>query len=85
MAWQANTDTAPCTSMAAGIEYIVKYAAEWEKAMTSYREMEQTIIPTVNEARSYQSMITKSMNRLIGERDYSAQEVYHMLLNLSLP
>ena len=29
-------------------------------------------------------MVTKLMNRLIGERDYPAQEVCHMLLNLKL-
>jgi ATP-dependent DNA helicase PIF1 len=72
MAWQANTDVSPCTSIAAVIEYIVKYAVKPEKASLSYREMAEKIIPFVNEAKPYQSMVTKLMNRLIGERDYSA-------------
>jgi ATP-dependent DNA helicase PIF1 len=84
MAWQANTDVSPCTSIAAVIEYIVKYAVKPEKASLSFCEMAEKIIPFVNNARPYQSMVTKLMNRLIGERDYSAQEVCHMLLNLKL-
>jgi ATP-dependent DNA helicase PIF1 len=84
MAWQANTDVSPCTSIAAVIEYIVKYAVKPEKASLSYREMAEKIIPFVNEAKLYQSMVTKLINRLISERDYSAQEVCHMLLNLKL-
>ncbi|CAE6994928.1 ATP-dependent DNA helicase PIF1 [Pyrenophora teres f. teres] len=58
-------------NMAAMIEYIVKYAVKWEKASTSYREMAQLIIPFVNESRPYQSIVTKLMNKLISERDYS--------------
>jgi hypothetical protein len=46
--------------------------------------MAQKVIPFVNEARPFQSMVTKLMNKLIGERDDSAQEVCHLLLNLKL-
>lgn len=84
MAWQASTDISPCTSVTAVVEYIVKYAAKWEKSSVSYREMVQVALPFVNENWPYQSMVTKLMNKLIGERDYSAQEVSHMLLNLRL-
>jgi ATP-dependent DNA helicase PIF1 len=72
MAWQANTDVSLCTSVAAVIEYIVKYTVKPEKASACYREMATRIIPFVNEARPYQSMVTKLMNKLIGGRDYSA-------------
>jgi hypothetical protein len=84
MAWQANTDVSLCTSVAAVIEYIVKYAVKPETKSASYREMATRVIPFVNETRPYQSMVTKLMNKLIGERDYSAQEVMHLLLNLEL-
>jgi ATP-dependent DNA helicase PIF1 len=84
MAWQANTDVSPRTSLAAVLEHIVKYAIKPEVLSLSYRQMAEKIIPFVNEARPYQSMVTKLMNKLIGERDYSAQEVCHMLLNLKL-
>jgi ATP-dependent DNA helicase PIF1 len=84
LAWQANTDVSPCTSMTAVIEYIVKYAGKVEKASTSYKQLAGLILPYVNENRPFQSLVTKLMNKLVGERDYSAQEVCHMLLNLPL-
>jgi ATP-dependent DNA helicase PIF1 len=84
VACQANTDVSPCTSTAAVIEYIVKYTVKPETKSASYKEMASKIIPFVNENRPYQSIVTKLMNKLIGERDYSAQEVMHLLLNLEL-
>jgi len=30
------------------------------------------------------SFVSKLMNKLISERDYSAQEIYHILLGLAL-
>ena len=53
MAWQANTDVSPCTSVAAVIEYIVKYAVKLETKSASYREMATKVIPFVNETRLY--------------------------------
>jgi ATP-dependent DNA helicase PIF1 len=84
MSWQANTDISPCTSMTAVIEYVVKYAAKYEKKSTSYMQMATNILPYVNENQPFQSLVTKLMNKLVGERDYSAQEVCHMLLDLPL-
>jgi ATP-dependent DNA helicase PIF1 len=84
MAWQTNTDVSLCTSTAAVIEYIVKYAVKPETKSALYKEMATKIILFVNEKRPYQLMVTKLMNKLIGERDYSAQEVMHLLLNLEL-
>jgi len=84
MAWQANTDVSPCTSMQAVVEYIIKYAAKWEKQSQSFRELAATLLPFVNETRPIQSFVTKIMNKLIGDRDYSAQEVCHLLLDLPL-
>ncbi|KAK1912952.1 hypothetical protein P3342_004888 [Pyrenophora teres f. teres] len=84
MSWQANTDVSPCTSTTAVMEYVAKYAAKPERASLSYRELAQAIIPFVNEARPFQSLVMKLMNKLLGERDYSAQEVCHQLLGLPL-
>jgi ATP-dependent DNA helicase PIF1 len=84
LAWQANTDVSPCTSMTAVIEYIVKYAGKVEKVSMSYKQLAGLILPYTNENRPFQSLITKLMNKLVGERDYSAQEVCHMLLNRPL-
>jgi hypothetical protein len=78
MAWQANTDVSPCTSVAAVIDYMVKYAVKPQKASASYHEMATRVMHLVNEARPYQSMVTKLMKKLIGECNYSAQEVIHL-------
>jgi hypothetical protein len=72
MAWKANTDVSPCTSTAAVIEYIVKYAGKPETKSASYKEIATKIILYVNENRPYQSMVTMLINKLIRERDYSA-------------
>lgn len=84
ISWQANTDVSPCTDVHAIIDYIVKYASKSEKKSPSYRDLAQTIIPYVNQNRPYQSFITKIINKLIRERDYSAQEVCCFLLDLPL-
>jgi ATP-dependent DNA helicase PIF1 len=84
MAWQANTDISPCTDPHAVIEYVVKYATKAEKKSASYCDLAGTLIPFINEKRPFQSLVTKLMNKLIGDRDFSAQEVCHYLLNLPL-
>jgi ATP-dependent DNA helicase PIF1 len=84
IAWQANTDVSPCTDIRAVIDYVVKYAGKGEKKSESYRQLADHIIPFVNEQRPLQSFVTKLMNKLIGDRDYSAQEVCHELLDLPL-
>jgi ATP-dependent DNA helicase PIF1 len=84
MAWQANTDISPCTDPKAVLEYVVKYASKAEKKSPAYRDLAGTLIPFVNENRPFQSLVTKMMNKLIGDRDYSAQEVCHYLLDLPL-
>jgi hypothetical protein len=53
MAWQANTNVCLCTSVAAVIEYIVKYAVKLETKSASYREIATKVIPFVNETRPY--------------------------------
>jgi ATP-dependent DNA helicase PIF1 len=84
IAWLANTGVSPCTSIIAVMEYVLKYATKFEKASPSYLDMLGKIIPYVNENRPFQSMVTKLINKLIGEREYSSQEVMHMLLDLPL-
>ena len=81
---QPNTDVSPCMDTRAVIEYVVEYATKSEKMSSSYREMAKNFIPFVNERRPFQSMVTKLMNKLIGDRDHSAQEVMHHLLWLQL-
>ncbi|KAF5967346.1 ATP-dependent DNA helicase PIF1 [Fusarium bulbicola] len=80
----ANIDTSPCTSQAAVINYVVKYVGKAEKKCESYKDIAKSVLPRVNSARGVVGFVAKSMNRLIAERDWSAQEIQHPLLNLDM-
>ncbi|KAM4066719.1 PIF1-like helicase [Hirsutella rhossiliensis] len=61
VAWLANTDVSPCTSLQQVIDYAAKYCSKSEKKSESFL-----------------------LNQLVAERDYSKQEVSHLLLGLPL-
>jgi len=82
--WMANTDTSPATSVSAIVNYIGKYCSKEEKKSTSYKELLQTVQPYANELHAFSSIVAKFMNKLIAERDWSAQEVCHLLLDIPL-
>jgi len=84
MSWLANTDIQPCTGKAAVAEYVGKYVTKPEKASTSYKALAIEALPFVNVERPFKSFVNKLMNKLIGQRDWSAQEVCHHLLDLPL-
>ena len=78
----ANTDIQPPTSLAALLDYITKYVSKPEKSSTSYLEMQAQILPYVNSRAPLLSFVSKMLNKVIAERDWSAQEVSHILLQL---
>ncbi|KAJ5558356.1 hypothetical protein N7461_002328 [Penicillium sp. DV-2018c] len=80
LAWKANIDIAPCTGRRALMEYIAKYSPKAEEGTQSFRQMLQAVLLHVNRNRPLQSTVNKLLNRLIAERDWSAQEIFHMLL-----
>ena len=82
MGWMANTDIQPPTSLNAVLSYIGKYVSKPEKSSTSYTELQAQILPYVNDRAPLLSFVSKMLNKLIGERDWSAQEVSHFLLQL---
>ena len=84
MAWLANTDISPCTGSKAVLEYLAKYVSKPEKQTESYEELMKRLLPSINTNRPVLSAVTKLMNQLIAERDWSAQEVCHILLDLPL-
>jgi helitron helicase-like protein/uncharacterized protein DUF6570/PIF1-like helicase len=84
MAWQANIDIAPCTGRKALLEYLTKYVSKPEPGTQSYRQMMESLLTRVNPDHPLRSAVNKLLNRLIGERDWAAQEVFHMLLKLPL-
>ncbi|KIX04765.1 uncharacterized protein Z518_05635 [Rhinocladiella mackenziei CBS 650.93] len=84
LAWLANTDIAPCTGSRAVLNYIGKYCTKAEQKSENYRQVIQHLLPNLNVTKPLLSLVSKTMNRLIGERDWSAQEVCHLLLDLPL-
>jgi hypothetical protein len=84
MSWLANTDVSPCTSKQAVLEHAAKYAAERGKKSPAFRDIAANLNPFVNENLSCQPFVTEVMNKLISDRNYPAQEVCHLLLDLPL-
>ncbi len=80
--WMANTDIQPPTSLHAILSYIGKYVSKPEKSSLSYTELQSQILPYINDRAPLLSFVSKMLNKLIGERDWSAQEVSHLLLQL---
>src|SRR5882762_387438 len=84
MAWLANTDITPGTGNRAVLDYLGKYVTKAEKQTESYREIMARTLPSVNSRHPVLSAVTKLMNQLVGERDWSAQEICHLLLDIPL-
>jgi ATP-dependent DNA helicase PIF1 len=84
LGWRANTDIQVCTSTAGVVQYMGVYASKGETQNASYKELALQVLPRVNSNNPMLSFASKLMNKLIGERDYSAQEVLHTLFGLPL-
>ncbi|EAQ89410.1 hypothetical protein CHGG_06029 [Chaetomium globosum CBS 148.51] len=84
LCWLANTDISPCTGIEAVINYAAKYCSKTETKTSTYAEIAGAILPHVSDRNPMLSFVSRMMNKLIGERDYSAQETCHILLKLPL-
>ena len=82
MGWMANIDIQPPTTLTAVLSYVGKYVSKPEKSSVSYTELQSQVLPFVNDRAPLLSFVSKMLNKLIGERDWSAQEVSHILLQL---
>ena len=78
----ANTDIQPPTNLHAVLSYVGKYVSKPEKSSASYTELQAQILPCVNDRAPLLSFVSKMLNKLIGERDWLAQEVSYILFQL---
>ena len=78
----ANTDIQPPTSLHAMLSYLGKYVSKPEKSLASYTELQAQILLCINDWAPLLSFVSKMLNKLIGERNWSAQEVSYILLQL---
>jgi Fe-S oxidoreductase len=53
-----------------------------EKSSVSYTELQAQVLPYVNACAPFLSFTSKLFNKLVGERDWSVQEVTYLLLQL---
>ena len=81
LGWRANTDIQPCTDPHAIATYVSKYASKAEKPSTMFGDVMQAISKKVEEDTSAKIVFQKMLGRVVTERDYSAQEVCHSLLD----
>jgi ATP-dependent DNA helicase PIF1 len=82
MSWMANTDIQLPTSLFAVLAYVAKYVSKPEVKSKSYKDLQGMILLYINEQVPLLSFISKILNKLIGEWDWSAQKVSHNLLQL---
>ncbi len=62
------------------LNYIAKYCSKGEAKSKSYQELAREFLPRIANRNPIVSFTSKLMNKLISERDWSAQEVYHLLM-----
>jgi hypothetical protein len=80
--WMANTDIQLPTSLFAVLAYVTKYVSKPETKSRSYMDLQAQILPYTNDQAPLLSFVSKMFNKLVRERDWSAQEVSHILLQL---
>ena len=83
-AWRANVDMQYCVSRQKVIEYCAKYATKSEPRSQSLKEVFSTIVRNLGEDSSSLKTVQKLLINSVGERDYSAQETCHLLLQLPM-
>jgi hypothetical protein len=66
------------------LNYIAKYCSKAETKSKSYKDLAREILPRLANRNPMVSFAAKLMNKLISERDWSAQEICHLLMNLPL-
>ena len=83
-AWRANVDIQYCVPCRKVIEYCAKYATKSEPRSQPLKDIFATIVRSLKEDNSLLKAVQKLLINSVGERDFSAQETCHLLLQLSL-
>ena len=83
-AWCANVDIQYCVSHHRVIEYSVKYATKCELRSQPLKEIFSTIVWSLKDDSTSLKAVQKLLINSVGERDYSAQETCHLLLQLPM-
>ena len=82
--WRANVDIQYCVSRHRVIEYCAKYATKCEPLSQPLKEIFSTIVRSIKDDSTSMKAVQKLLINSVGERDYSAQETCHLLLQLPM-
>lgn len=83
-AWHANVDMQYIVSRRKVIEYCTKYVTKSEPRSQSLKEIFTTIVRSLKDGNTSLKAVQKLLIKCVGERDYSAQETCHLLLQLPM-
>ena len=83
-AWRANVDMQYIVSRERVLQYCTKYVTKSEPHSQSLKEIFTNIVRGLNEGNSTLKVVQELLINTVGERDYSAQETCHLLLQLPM-
>ena len=82
--WRANVDMQYIVSRGRVINYIAKYATKAEPRSKGLKSVYKTVLKTLDDDSNALKVTQKLLINSVGERDYSAQETSHLLLQLPM-
>lgn len=82
--WSTNIDMQYCVSRRKVIEYCAKYATKCEPRSQPLKDVYKTIVQDLREEDTPLKVVQKLLINTVGDRDYSAQETCHLLLQLPM-
>ena len=83
-AWRANVDMQYVLSRRRVIHYVAKYATKPEPRSKALKRVFSNIMSTLKDDGTPLQVVQKLLISSVGERDYSAQETCHLLLQLPM-
>ena len=82
--WRANVDMQYIVSRQRVLQYCTKYVTKSEPQSQSLKELFTSIVRGLKEGNSSLKAVQKLLINTVGERDYSAQETCHLVLQLPM-
>ena len=83
-AWRANVDMQYCVSRHKVIQYCAKYATKCEPRSQMLKDVHAAVVKGLNDDDKSLKAVQKLLINTTAERDYSAQETCHPLLQLPM-
>ena len=83
-AWRGNVDVQYCVSRRKVVEYCAKYATKCEPRSQPLKELYSCIVQGLHDGDRSLKAVQKLLISTVGERDFSAQETCHLLLQLPM-